>query len=141
MAYNFGGTYEIQLDAKRRMRVPAKIRSKLGDNYVITVGSDSSLWMLPEETACRLQDKMAEMDTSDPQMRAAKRFVLGSMFYPEEDSQGRFILPKHLANRVNIEKSVVFVGQGNYVEIWSEESYAEYREQHEDDDFSQYLRV
>lgn len=141
MGYYFNGRYEHQLDAKRRMRIPSKLRTKLGNNYSVTIGSDFCLWILPEEAACRLQDKLSEMDASDPQARAAKRAVLGAMFSPEEDSQGRFIIPKALANYAGIEKSVVLIGQKDYIEVWAAEKYAAYEETLCNVDIAQFIQV
>ena len=37
----FGKIYRHQLDAKNRMRIPAKLREELGENYTITKGTRS----------------------------------------------------------------------------------------------------
>ena len=48
-----------------------------------------------------------------------------TVFTPEEDAQGRFILPAKLREYAKINKKMVFLGAMNRVEIWSEEKYDE----------------
>ena len=44
-----GKNYVHQLDAKNRMRIPAKLREELGSNYSITVGTGNCLLVYTEE--------------------------------------------------------------------------------------------
>ena len=44
-----GKNYSHQLDAKNRMRIPAKLREELGENYSITVGTGGCLYVYTEE--------------------------------------------------------------------------------------------
>lgn len=41
----FGKIYRHQLDAKNRMRIPAKLREELGENYTITKGTSGCLFV------------------------------------------------------------------------------------------------
>ena len=54
----------------------------------------------------------------------------------EEDAQGRILLPKELVKHAEITKNVVFVGVGNRVEIWAEETWDKIDSDDEDNDFS-----
>lgn len=141
MDYEFSGTYEHQLDAKRRIRIPAKMKSMLGGGYSITIGTDRCLWIMPSETTHALHRKMAELDTSDLRSRATKRRVLEAMYTPEEDPQGRVVLPRKLIDYAKIDKDVVFIGQGNYIELWSAETYDEYIGDYDDIDIGQYIKL
>lgn len=139
MGYRFNGRYDHQLDAKRRIRIPAKLKAKLGDNYSITIGYDGCLWVLPEDSAEDLMDKACAREADNPKARAAKRIILEQMSSPEEDPQGRFVLSKNLIGYAKIEKDVVFIGQGDYIELWSAERYEEYKASFADIDLSQFI--
>ncbi len=141
MGYYFNGTYEGQVDSKRRMRIPSKLRAKLGENYAITVGVDHCLWILPEEAARRLQDNMSKLDMTNPQARDAKRMALGWMFTPEEDSQGRFVIPKKLASYAQIEKGIVLIGQNDYIELWAAEKQEQEASLNENIDLAQFMSL
>ena len=140
MEYYFSGKHEHQLDAKRRIRIPAKMKSKLGEGYSIGIGTDGCLWIMPVETTQAIQRSMAALDTSDPRARQAKRRVLDNMCFPEEDPQGRIVLPKELIKEAKIEKNILFIGQGDYIEIWSAEQYEEYSKSFADLDLGQFLK-
>ena len=58
--------------------------------------------------------------------RATDRFLLGSAFEIDLDSQGRFIIPKYLRDYAQIQTAAVFIGVGNRVELWSESRWTEY---------------
>ena len=45
----FDKNYTHQLDAKNRMRIPAKFREELGDGYYITVGTGGCLFVYDEK--------------------------------------------------------------------------------------------
>lgn len=141
MGYEFSGTYEHQLDAKRRIRIPSKLKGVLGVGYSITIGTDHCLWIMPAETTHELHQRMAELDTSDLRSRATKRRVLEMMYTPEEDPQGRVVLPRKLIDYATIDKDVVFIGQGNYIELWSAEAYDEYMDNYDDIDIGQYIKL
>ena len=140
MDYYFSGTYEHQLDAKRRIRIPAKMKSKLDKGYSIGVGTDHCLWIMPTETTQNIQRNMAETDMSDPRARAAKRKMLERICFPEEDPQGRIVLPQNLIDYAGIDKDILFIGQGDYIEIWSAERYKEYSAGFDDIDLGQYIK-
>ncbi len=140
MEYYFSGSYEHQLDAKRRFRIPAKMKSKLGEGYSITLGPDDCLWIMPAETSKRVQDNMMQIDLGDRAARASKRKMGGFVVYPEEDGQGRIVLPSHLAAKAGIVKDILFIGQGNYIELWSAERYQQYIEEFDDIDIGQYIK-
>ncbi len=140
MEYYFSGTYEHSLDAKRRIRIPAKMKSKLGEGYSIGVGTDHCLWIMPAETTQAIQKSMAATDMSDERARAAKRLLLQWTCYPEEDPQGRIVLPKELIKYAGIEKELLFIGQGDYIELWSAERYEEYSNAFADIDLGQFIK-
>ena len=140
MDYYFSGTYEHQLDAKRRIRIPAKMKSKLGEGYSIGVGTDHCLWIMPAETTQAVQSSMAATDMADPRARAAKRKMLEGICFPEEDPQGRIVLPQNLIRYAGIEKNLLFIGQGDYIELWSAEKYEEYTASFENIDLGEFIK-
>lgn len=137
----FSGKYEHQLDSKRRIRIPSKLKAQLGENYAITIGNDHCLWILPFQTMEALKRSLESLDTKDPKSRAAKRLVLEQMYSPEEDNQGRLVLPKDLISYASIDKDLLFIGQDKYIEIWAKESYEKFMSEFTDLDISQYVDI
>ena len=121
------GEFHHQLDEKNRLRVPAKLRKKLGKGYIVTKGTNNCLFVFPrEEFQSGLIDKFKNETLLNEDAKKPVRLVLSSAFEVEEDKQGRFVLPKSLKKYAFINKDLVFLGMGNYLEIWSKEKWNEY---------------
>jgi MraZ protein len=56
-------------------------------------------------------------------IRDIERFILGSAFETEPDTQGRIIIPEILVKYANLDKDLVYVGLINRVEIWAKEAW------------------
>ena len=121
-----GKNYAHQLDAKNRMRIPAKLREELGEDYSITVGSGGCLYVY---TKAQMQEVKATLNNinsfREKQLKAA-RFILYNTWQAEEDKQGRILLPENLRKYAKIEKNVIVFQGPNCVEIWAEEVWNEY---------------
>lgn len=121
-----GKNYSHQLDAKNRMRIPAKLREELGDGYYVTVGTGGCLYVYDKDKMAEVTETLKNVSAyRDKQLKAA-RFILYNTWQAEEDNQGRILLPENLRKYAGIIKNVrVFKGP-TCVEIWSEESWNEY---------------
>lgn len=121
-----GKNYNHQLDAKNRMRIPAKFRADLGENYCITVGTGGCLYVYSAEQMKTLKEKLLKINPfRDSQLKAA-RFVLYNTWDAEEDKQGRILLPENLREYAGIKKNVIVFEGPNCIEIWSEERWNDY---------------
>ena len=68
-------------------------------------------------------EKLNEIHSGDPKLLAAKRKILSSIEQLQEDEQGRTLLPASFRQAAKIQKEVVTIGMGNYIEIWAKEVY------------------
>lgn len=119
------GEYHVVLDDKGRMRIPNKIKAQLGSGAVTIFagGSDCLFLMTEEEFKTKVSDLAEETPFGDFARQNALRMFSSTVFTPEEDAQGRFILPAKPKNIAGIKKNIVFLGAMNRVEIWAEERY------------------
>jgi MraZ protein len=121
------GEFHHQLDEKNRIRIPAKLRSKLGTNYIVMKGTSNCLFIYSsEEMQKLLSEKLKEVPLSDVKAQKSVRMLFSSGYEVEEDSQGRFILPQNLREFASIQKNVVSIGVGNRIELWDEERWQQY---------------
>ena len=118
--------YAHQLDAKNRMRIPAKLREELGSNYSITVGTGKCLYVYTEEQMQKVKATLSNINPFREKQLKAARFVLYNTWDAEEDKQGRILLPENLRKYASIEKNVIVFKGPNCVEIWSEEVWNDY---------------
>jgi DNA-binding transcriptional regulator/RsmH inhibitor MraZ len=63
------------------------------------------------------------------------------MFTPEEDPQGRLVLPRGLIDYAGIDKDILFIGQDKYIEIWAAEHYQGFKDDYPDVDIAQYVNL
>lgn len=123
------GSYSHQLDQKNRFRIPTKFKASLGEDLVITKGTNHSLYLLSsQEIKENVFNKMQNVSMFDEELQRSFRLLLSSSHELEADAQGRILLPSALKQFANINKNIVFVGVGNRVEIWAEEEWQKYTE-------------
>lgn len=119
------GEYRVVMDDKGRMRIPNKIKSQLGSGAVtIFAGGQDVLYLMTEEEfKAKVADLAEDTPFGDQKRQNALRMFSSTVFTPEEDAQGRFILPAKPKSIAGIKKNIVFLGAMNRVEIWAEEKY------------------
>lgn len=121
------GEYRHQLDDKKRLRIPAKLRNQLGSDYVIMKGTNGCLFVFSQkEMEETLNAKLRDLPLGDLQAQKSVRALFSSGYTVEEDSQGRFVLPQYLKDFAHIDKNIVSVGVGNRVELWDEKAWDDY---------------
>ena len=120
------GQVAHQLDQKNRIRIPSKYKNAFPQNealYFVRY-NDMCVFIMPESSLQRRLARYNEIDTSNPQLMAAKRAIMKRIETVEEDNQGRTVLSQSLREAVGIVKDVVTVGMGDYLELWSRERLA-----------------
>ncbi len=126
------GNFQHTLDDKNRIRLPAKYREELGNEYILFPGTKGCISLYPvsaEEKFINAVNEMGEFsaDNAETLRRLTERAAT-----VEADSQGRFMIPTDLLHLAKIDKDVRIVGIIDRVEIWSEERYLERRQKMDD---------
>lgn len=122
----FQQSYKYQLDDKNRMRLPAHFRAALQQNYVVTIGAQKCLFVLTTQDFEDMAAEFADADIFDKDRAVVGRMMYALCTKPEEDAQGRFVLPAQLRDMVGIKKNIVILGYKKRIEIWAEEVWNEY---------------
>ena len=68
--------YSHQLDAKNRMRIPAKLREELGEGFYLTVGTGGCLYAYSKEEAEKVKATLKNINPYREKQLKAARFVL-----------------------------------------------------------------
>ena len=127
------GEYRHQLDAKNRIRMPAKLKAGLGERYLITKGGNHCLYVFPEAEMEKLGKKLAKISPFDMAAQKPLRLLLSSCCEAEEDNQGRVMSPQNLRSFANLTKDIVVIGSGTHAEIWSAEAWDAYNDEEDFD--------
>lgn len=113
------GSYLGILSDARRVAVPKKFLTELGENPVLAKWYEDCLILVSADFWDRLSVRLTgEKKAFDLGVRDIERFILGSAFEVEPDEQGRIIIPEILFNYAKLEKETVFVGLIDRVEVW-----------------------
>ena len=120
------GNYEHTIDDKGRLFVPAKLREKLGETFIVTRHTRPFLLVYDMEAWENLARKISELpETRTEQIR---HFLFPNAQEVTPDKQGRIMLEPLLKQYAGFEKSATFLGVGNRVEIWSTERWKQEQE-------------
>ena len=118
------GNYYNTVDNKGRVFIPAKYRYVIGERVIATKGADGCLDIFtPEAWTDYTIKNIRNRDEKDSMARQLRRFSLGWAKELDIDKQGRINLPQELIDHAKIDKDVVFVGVGDYIEVWSVEEF------------------
>lgn len=122
------GTEDATLDDKGRILISKKKRDRLGENFVLCLGYNGSLWIYPAESWARFVSGMATANPLNLGYMQFSRLMFGAAEGDMNcDQQGRVTLPKHLRDLANLKESVVLVGCGDHLEVYDAEDYKEVR--------------
>lgn len=122
----FMGEYQHTIDQKGRIMMPAKIRSQLGERFVLTKGLDSCLFVYPEGEWKVLEDKLKKLPFTNKDARNFSRFFFSGAIEVEFDKQGRVLIPNNLRNHGKLDKEAVIIGVSTRLEIWDKETWENY---------------
>lgn len=90
------GHYQTKVSAKGRVALPNKFKKTLGIKLIITANYEKSLMIVTPDSWDKVLRGIVNRPLTFKPARATDRFLLGSAFEIQLDSQGRFIIPKYL---------------------------------------------
>lgn len=121
------GKYEHQMDEKKRIRIPAKLKDALGANPVIMKGTSPCLVVYSSERASEVIkakfEKIIDGTVTDEDEMDFLRDLTSNTQNAEEDKQGRVKIEKDLVDYARLKKDIVTIGVYDKVEIWSAEEW------------------
>ena len=110
------------------MAVPTRFREAVLASsegaVVLTIDTrEKCLLMYPLPEWEVVQDKLEGLSNIAAQARLLQRLLIGHATDLDLDAQGRVLLPAMLREYAGLEKRLVLVGQGNKIEVWSEQQW------------------
>lgn len=120
------GEYYHSIDEKNRLIIPSKIRSELGNTYIITRGIDKCLFIYSLNEWQKVVDKLSTLPFTKKDARNFSRFLLSGASKGEFDKQGRIVLTSQLMSYANLTKDVVIIGVNERLEVWNKSDYEEF---------------
>jgi MraZ protein len=136
----FLGTFQLKLDDKGRLSIPARYREILHQKYhaapqqtdpeliLSSIGPRISAY--PRSEWEWVADALAEATTLPGLHQDARdlyHMLFGNAAECPIDSQGRVLIPPHLRTKVRLNGEITIVGLNRYFDIWSRPSWEAYQ--------------
>lgn len=107
--------FERKLDDKRRLTIPAELRSEFASGVVITRGFKAYLHLYPkqvwdEEVESQLKGNILDERTADLNVQ----FRSGKVETAIDEKQGRITIEQQLLEYANIDREIIAVRAGKY---------------------------
>jgi MraZ protein len=125
----FLNQYHHSFDDKGRLTIPAKFRELPAEGAFVVQGLDRNLMVLPPAVFQILYDRLMGMSLTNPDARLLRQIILGNAMKVVPDGSGRILLSQNMRDYAGLKSEVVFVGQGDYFEIWAAEPWQEQQDQ------------
>ena len=129
----FIGEYQHSIDDKGRLAIPAKFRSKLEKDAVVTRGLDNCLFLYTGYEWNKLAQKLIALPMTQARSRAFLRLMLAGAYEVATDGQGRITIPNYLIEYARLKKRTVVAGLYSRIEIWDAKAWEKYKTKTESD--------
>ena len=122
----FRGINSVNMDAKGRLVLPARHRETVQSHsaglLVITIDTrERCLLLYPLPEWDQVQNRLVSLSNLNKSARRLQRLLIGHATDVEMDANGRVLVAPMLREFATLAKKLVLVGQGNKIEIWSDE--------------------
>ncbi len=135
MATQFLGEFEVPVDEKGRIFLPAELRRNLepeaDDALVIVRGLDGCLTAHPKHLWAQIAEKMKRLPQTEHKVRQYYRGMLSQAAEVKLDRQGRALISRKLLERAGITQRMIVIGALDRLEFWQPDAWKQYLDQAE----------
>ncbi len=128
------GEYELNLDDKNRLSIPAKVREQIipeehGKGFYLVLGANRILSLYPEKYYQRIALAVAPRTAAPDEMLTYERVNFALAGRVELDRQGRVLLNEKAIRRAELKEQVTLIGARDHLEIWNQAVWDKYVQQ------------
>jgi MraZ protein len=118
------GEYELTVDDKNRMLVPAEVRRSIdperdGEAFFMVVGVNRIPWLYPEKTYEAMIAQVPVELTPGEDSLAFDQMNFAMISRLDWDKAGRVLIPEKTLRRTGIQKEVTLIGVRDHLELWN----------------------
>jgi MraZ protein len=122
----FLGTFDYSLDERGRVPLPPAYRDVFRAGAMLVQGSpDQCLRAYTIEDFQKESAQYTEMPTLNRKTRALRRQWFSGVHPVQLDQQSRILIPPPLREYAGLQNKVIIAGVGDWLEIWSPETFRE----------------
>jgi MraZ protein len=115
------GEYELRVDHKGRIAIPARLREEFRGGLIVARGFDKCLIVYTVPEWAKVAERLASMPLTQLNSRRIGRLVFSGAFDLTLDRQGRVLVPPILRQYAAIDDKAVLIGAYSHLQIWSKE--------------------
>ena len=128
----FTNEFEHTIDAKRRLAIPAEIRTRMdrtlhGVAFYVTFGPNGALWLWPERTFEHMAQAMDSSLLPSEEMMDFDEIFFSQAERSDIDSAGRIRISDRLLEEAGISRNVVILGVKDHLEVRDRTQWEERR--------------
>lgn len=114
-----------KLDAKSRIAIPSHMRSRLGEEFVASLGLGDFISLYPQDQWEELLNNVQNSKIPTEKKKKISMYLVSSADKVNLDSQGRLLISERLKDKVALagEKEAVVFGNINHIEIWNKTKF------------------
>jgi MraZ protein len=128
----FEGQHETGIDPKGRVGLLQRYREQFEDTVTVFKRKDHVVVTTPGHfdklvgfagRRLSFEHEQGVRSFFDAKLQRDRRYFFGNKFDLAFDGQGRLTIPKTLRDAVDLNTDVVWVGCGEYLELWAKKHY------------------
>jgi MraZ protein len=122
------GEYELTVDEKGRLLVPAEVRRALdperdGEAFVIVIGINGQPWLYPERGYEALVSTLASQLSPGEDRLAFDQLYFSMASKEAWDKQGRLMIPTQARRTADLGRDIAMIGVRDHLELWNRQAW------------------
>lgn len=122
------GEYIHNIDTKKRLAIPSKLRREIGEKAILTRGLDGCLFFFSAQGWEIFAAKLGQLSFVKQDNRGFSRLFFSGASEVETDQLGRILIPDYLKDYAQLGKKVVIAGLFNRLEIWDHDKWETHKQ-------------
>jgi len=129
------GEYDLSLDEKNRLAVPAKIREQIspeehGGGFYLVLGPSRILCLYPDKYYQHSALAVVPGKAAPDELLTLDRVIYSQANKVELDRQGRVLLTDKMLQRADLKSQVTLIGARDHLEVWDKKRWEAYLSEH-----------
>ena len=121
------GEYEVTLDSKRRIMLPAGYKKQLpeeeSNGFMLTKGNGNFLVLYTASQWKKVEEKLDSLNDYNEEALELKFSMMNGASPIEMDGAGRIVLSNRMKAHAGLVKNIIMLGMSDYMVIWDAEAY------------------
>jgi MraZ protein len=119
----FFGQFRLIIGDDRRMMVPEPYRILFADGAFVTRGFEKNLMIMSSKVFQERCQHLSALNIAEPAARLLLRMLLAHASRIDVDSSGHVQFPQDLMSFAGLDKEIILLGQGEYLEAWAPDDW------------------